>query len=138
MKFKLIILSKLMLTACIIINTYAHAASVELSEFGISNQTSYSISFAINRLCSSELGSVTGYSIKTFPVKDIIKLCDENNTCEITGYDQQNCTGVRIGKAIIDFVHNKMEIVPDPITKVNISGSIGLYQYNLFFNESKN
>lgn len=129
MKFKSIILSALIITS-----TGLHAASSSSGELGISNQTSYSVSFAINRLCSNEMGSVTAYSIKTFPVADIVKLCDENNTCEITAYDQSNCTGVRIGRAMIDFVNHKMEIIPDPLTKVTMAGSVGLDQYNLFFN----
>jgi hypothetical protein len=131
MKFKMTVL-----IALITASTRIYAApTMDLGELGISNQTTRSLSFTINNNCSSEIGNVTGYSIKTIPATHIIRSCAGVNTCEIIGYDRPNCTGNAVGGAKINFTRNEMEVISKHIDNIGVFGSIGVYQYNLFFTE---
>jgi hypothetical protein len=135
MRLKFVSLTSLLLLSA---STWIHAApAVDVGELGISNQTRQSLSFTVNKICSNDIGDVLGYSIKTVKVTKIIKACAESKTCEILAYDRPNCKGYLIGGVKIDFLNRNMEVI-SPINPddINVGGSIGLYEYNIFFSES--
>lgn len=116
------------------ISTAIHAAPTELGELGISNQTNHTLSFTINQNCSSEIGNVMPYSIKTIDLTKIIRECSQDPTCEIIAYNQQNCNGYPISSFNINFFKRKMDIVNFP-GDVTVGASMGLYELNFFFDQ---
>ncbi|GEM_PF-3409207 len=137
MNFKIATLTVL-ITASTSIYAYAATPLKNVGELGISNQTSYSLSFSVNHICSNVIGNISGYSIKTVSVVKIIKSCAAgslHNTCDITGYDRLDCQGKAVGGVKIDFANHQMEVMSNNVNNISVAGSIGSYQYNIFFNE---
>ena len=73
------------------------------SEFSIVNNTSSIISFKVNKVCSNEIGDVSEYSVKSLQLNDIMKACAGTVPCNITAYEQAECSGEKIGNAKYTF-----------------------------------
>ena len=131
MRFKVVALISLLTASA---GLYAGQVR-DIGEFGISNQTPHILSFSINNVCSADIGFVTGYSVKTVPVAEVVKTCSDSKSCNIVAYNQKNCTGDDVGGADINFIDRHMQVNSKGNSDISILGSMGLYQFNLFYYE---
>jgi hypothetical protein len=133
---KIKFLGSLCLAALLSVSTWAHAKTLEVGEFSVANETSYLLSFSVNKVCSADIGDISAYSIKSIDLPIILKLCATSNTCEIVAHDAERCTGNPVGTINLNFIQRSMEILnPKNPHNITLGGSIGFYEYNIFFNQ---
>ena len=123
-------LQKLTLLAALMSASVFAQDTQQSTEFSIANKTSHTLSFTINKVCSSELGDVKEHSVKSLQWTDIIKACSGSAPCKITAYDQAGCTGEKIG-----YAHYTID--PFFVASINYSTkiSLGVSNLGMFFDE---
>jgi hypothetical protein len=117
-------ISLLLIGSCLIgFSTFANAGDLK-----ISNDSKYELSFGINKVCSTEFGTVDAASITVIPAASLAKACAYNLTsCETKVYDAPSCSGKQVATIIFDTTGWGVEsIIPSGIT---VKGN----GFNLFF-----
>lgn len=119
------------------IASVANAAPLRnAGEVSISNQTSSTLSFTINNVCSNDIGNVYSYSIKTISQATLLRVCG-GNLCRIEGYDQPNCLGNTVGGEELGFEDGVVVSMRMFYGKIDYldGGSIGPDGNAIFYND---
>lgn len=99
----------------------------------IANSTYYDLSFAVNKVCSNEFGTVTRETIKIIPEKEFKKACEANSTnCFTEVYDHPNCKGNKISEVGFDISLGVTYLSGNIPTHISVTGC----GFNLFFTTS--
>ena len=73
----------------------------------IANNTNTALSFSVNHICSTEIGTVYENDIKLVSEKQLNKLCNNfSSPCVIEGFKKKHCSGKAVGGMTYNTEHD--------------------------------